>query len=1261
MSKSVELINIEHVTKKFDGREVLRDFSATVASGEIVGLIGKSGAGKSVLLHMLRGSAEYKPDSGRVLYHFNRCESCGDVSLPFEGTACPKCGGDTETETVDFWSLKEHDPLREQAKDSIAIMLQRTFALFGDKTVIENIMEAIPDGVQNKVQKAIELLEFVNMSHRTMHIARDLSGGEKQRIVMARQLAKEPIFFLADEPTGTLDPYTAEIVHNKLVQYVKENDICMIFASHWPEAIDRMADRAFWLDAGAVVMEGKPSEVTSKFMEGYHFEKKEVATIGGPIIRLTAAEKHYFSVVRGVVKAVDGVTFDVGEREVFGIIGVSGAGKTTTSRMIAGQTPATGGTVEVRIGDEWVDMSKEGVAGKGRATPYIGILHQEYTLYPFDTVLQNLSTCIGIDMPAELARMKAIQVLISVGFEKKDVSRVLDSYPDTLSVGECQRIAFAQVLIKEPRIIILDEPTGTMDPITKAIIAKSVLRARETLGETFVVVSHDMDFVQNCCDRAVFMKGGKVVTVGKPDDIVRRFDVDEGADGDRPPEGPGHDEMSHMSLRGGRVEEADRETPELRGVPRVAGHGRRRRPRPQGVHLGEREGRRGPRHGPRQEAHHEAGLRDHLRAPRGGHRHLRPRGERGERRSHRRPRHDHRLAVRPRPHRGGQDKAVQGGPHTPRERQEPHNLQGEADPQERGPPLHSRLPVPGGLRGLRRHRGEDPRRHAAGGPDRHQGGDQGDSDRRGEDGHHPAGEARRDRLQGAEGPAQGGRGMKVTVNGAERSLKPGATVKDALAGERHAKDVCVAVHLSTEKVEETTNDFELFTPKGSMVVRLYDTRDAGLFRKMAKDIKGVSTRWVTRDVVAMGSFSSGIEPDPAEGDYRRYEMFFALGGNDSHTTYVMIARNPQRRSFGTGGVKIGRVTVGKHLLDSIEEGEPIVDIRPVVSETSRENIIITRDPACKLSEGCAVDSRVLIRLDPASPESAEQVLIVSAKGYMDVSEGSGTFMGCRDDMDVKIPVERVAAREAGSVAVRNEGVGTGHIMVYRERRPLSPSLNIAGTVVGGMCLAARAGAGDRVAVATEPERVLSVGMTQREAGEFLAARGIRQRRTGDAADGAVVVDQSPEQTMLALSAGEVETFGAPKGDVHRIRITAEDEATVHYFKKVTGLSHKPIGTLRTQFSFPGSPMATFYGDEGRGQDLYPQDPFRRCRRGDIGVTNQSRPHHGLIGVRLQDSKQYGPTGEEGYGTNILGRFEGDLSRLEELGDDQTVYVTERDL
>lgn len=528
MEGSVDLLIMENVTKKFDGRVVLNNISARIGTGKILGLIGKSAAGKSVLIHMLRGSEDYAPDSGRILYNVNHCPKCGNMDLPFEGVPCTRCGAAAKTELIDYWSLKEHDPVRQELKGRIAIMLQRTFALFGDKTVVENVMEAIGEKTPNRVEKAIELLEFVNMTHRTTHIARDLSGGEKQRVVIARQLAKDPLVFLADEPTGTLDPYTAGLVHKRLVEYVRKHNICMVFASHWPEAIDEMADEAMWMDAGNIVMEGAPEDITSKFMAEYKFEKgKESAEIGDPLIVLEDAQKHFFSVVRGVVKAVDGVSFEIREREVFALIGLSGAGKTTTSRMIAGMSPATSGKVKIRIGDDWVDMSESGFMGKGRATPYIGFLHQEYTLYPFDTVLQNLSTCIGMKMPAEIAKMKAIQVLVSVGFPKKDIDKVLYSYPDSLSVGECQRIAFAQVLIKEPRIIILDEPTGTMDPITKTTVAKSVLRAREELGETFVVVSHDMDFITNCCDRAVFMKGGKVVAIGKPEDIIDEFKLIE--------------------------------------------------------------------------------------------------------------------------------------------------------------------------------------------------------------------------------------------------------------------------------------------------------------------------------------------------------------------------------------------------------------------------------------------------------------------------------------------------------------------------------------------------------------------------------------------------------------------------------------------------------------------------------------------------------------------------------------------------------------
>jgi methyl coenzyme M reductase system subunit A2 len=131
-----------------------------------------------------------------------------------------------------------------------------------------------------------------------------------------------------------------------------------------------------------------------------------------------------------------------------------------------------------------------------------------------------MTVCIGMKMPAELAKMKTVQVLSGVGFDGREIDRLLYAYPESLSVGEKQRIALAQVLIKEPRLVILDEPTGTMDPITKLSVAKSVLSARKELGETFLIVSHDMDFVVNCCDRAAMMKNGKIVALGDPKEIV---------------------------------------------------------------------------------------------------------------------------------------------------------------------------------------------------------------------------------------------------------------------------------------------------------------------------------------------------------------------------------------------------------------------------------------------------------------------------------------------------------------------------------------------------------------------------------------------------------------------------------------------------------------------------------------------------------------------------------------------------------------------
>lgn len=265
---------------------------------------------------------------------------------------------------------------------------------------------------------------------------------------------------------------------------------------------------------------GKPEDVTSEFTVGFDLRTEDHVPIGEPLVKIENARRYYYSYTRGVVKAVDDVSLEVGEKEIVGLVGLSGAGKTTLSRMIAGICEPSDGKLSVRVGDDWVNMAEPGPEGKGRATQYIGILHQEFSLYPFDTILQNLTVCIGMNLPAELAKMKVIQVLLGVGFTRMEVERILYAYPDNLSVGEKQRVALAQVLIKEPRLVILDEPTGTMDPITKLAVARSVLHARKELGETFLIVSHDMDFVINCCDRAALMKDGKIVVIGDPKKIV---------------------------------------------------------------------------------------------------------------------------------------------------------------------------------------------------------------------------------------------------------------------------------------------------------------------------------------------------------------------------------------------------------------------------------------------------------------------------------------------------------------------------------------------------------------------------------------------------------------------------------------------------------------------------------------------------------------------------------------------------------------------
>jgi methyl coenzyme M reductase system subunit A2 len=514
---------LENISKKFNGKYVLKDISLTINEGDKIGILGKSGSGKSVLLSILKGIPEYKPTSGRVIYRISYCKSCGYVDKPSNvNTPCPLCSSKLELIEVDFW---KDDRISKRIKNRVAMMFQRTFGLYGNLTVYENIIEALSKSIQkNEVdinKEAIEIINKFGLSHRIIHIARDLSGGEKQRVVLARLLATKPILLLADEPTGTLDPINTKLISNVLSEETRKNNLTILVTSHIPQVIEILCEKAILLNEGKIEAIGNPKEIINIFIREEAEEYEEVKKIEEIILKVENVRKYFFSIDRGIVKALDGISFEVKKGEIFGIIGVSGAGKTTLSRIIAGITNPTSGKVLIKIGDEWVDMSEPGPTGRGRATRYIGILHQEYSLYPYRTILENLTDAIGLELPDEFARFKVISTLKAVGFKEDYAIAILDKYPDELSEGERHRIALSQVLIKEPLIVILDEPSGTIDLLTQRDIIKSIKNARRELQQTFIIVSHDLDFVTKLCDEVILLREGKLITRGPTLDVIK--------------------------------------------------------------------------------------------------------------------------------------------------------------------------------------------------------------------------------------------------------------------------------------------------------------------------------------------------------------------------------------------------------------------------------------------------------------------------------------------------------------------------------------------------------------------------------------------------------------------------------------------------------------------------------------------------------------------------------------------------------------------
>ncbi len=554
------MLQIENLRKTYrlKDREIvaLKDISFSVRPGEILGLVGKSGGGKSTLMKILRGMESF--DSGKIILN-------GITITP-----------DASDEIV-----------RAQMAVT-AIHLQRDFALWTE-SALNNVVRRVysrstgfevlpipenPDYDQIH-EEAMYYLSLVGLEKKAMHLATILSGGEKQRLLVARQLAKKPKILLLDEPATMACPATKQEVLDAIKNVNRELKLPMVVVSHLPEIHEYLADRLIWLEKGEIVAIGTPKEVLDKFLAGIgELEPLKPRPNTQPLIRVRGLFKRNYLVGPGEVLKIENLNFDINEGEITSFIGNSGGGKTTLLKIMQGVRMPDEGIVYYRYGDKWVDMMNYS-PDRMNVRRTLGIMYQEFALYAGETILDQIAYQLGVKGQdvIEHARAMAEELEISdkvldvlytltdmseedakAAFEALGLTReifkdlfprfpltearkfaepvfelmsldpdVMWKLPDQLSGGERVRASLAILLAARPKVLILDEPFGDIDPITLREVSNAIKKINAQFGTTVILVSHHVDFVKEVSHRAMLIENGALVADGNPAEVCNAF------------------------------------------------------------------------------------------------------------------------------------------------------------------------------------------------------------------------------------------------------------------------------------------------------------------------------------------------------------------------------------------------------------------------------------------------------------------------------------------------------------------------------------------------------------------------------------------------------------------------------------------------------------------------------------------------------------------------------------------------------------------
>ena len=507
----MSLLSVENLSLDIHGLPILRDVSLSVAEGEIHGLIGESGSGKSMtafaVMQLLPNGAACR---GRITLAGRDVLRASDAAL---------------------------DEMR--GSDVGMVFQEPQTALNPVRTIGDQVAETVrihrPEtSRRDALAVAAETLERCELPNDRFPLTRyphELSGGQKQRVVIAMAIALRPALLVADEPTTALDVTTQAQVLNLLTRLAREDGMGMLLITHDLAVVSGLADRLTIMRRGEVVETGETRAVLRARSHPYtrdllaastHRPKRRAAPRPEVLLEVRDAVRDYtlpktrLFAPAPTFRAVDGVSFDLHAGESLGLVGESGCGKSTLTRAILGLEDVQGGTI--RLGG--LPVFHDGAPDRAVRRRMQAVFQDPYGSFDPRWRVERIVTepfhLLDARPSAEERGARAAEALEQVGLAPDALTR----YPHEFSGGQRQRIAIARALVLRPDLIVLDEAVSALDVSVRARILDLLAGLSDELGLAYLFISHDLSVVRSVTDRVLVMKAGRIVEAGATEEVL---------------------------------------------------------------------------------------------------------------------------------------------------------------------------------------------------------------------------------------------------------------------------------------------------------------------------------------------------------------------------------------------------------------------------------------------------------------------------------------------------------------------------------------------------------------------------------------------------------------------------------------------------------------------------------------------------------------------------------------------------------------------